>query len=469
MQNIDKKILDQHIRDTEKVLQITERLCNSLLKLRKSKYIASPYSLRTFGKSGLSLQEFIKKHDDPFIIPDFNRIDERDAYYREHCDIIPVPKKYMRDWLQYKFLESLPQPVQKSPEWFAARNEVISASSGAHAIDELKYEPSIEMLKSKVGLGKPFIENMHVHHGKKLEYIATAIYEYIYNVKVGEFGLVPHVSKPHISFLAASPDGICTNSTLDGKFSPFVGRMLEIKCVTYRKINDTGPEHVFVRKGEKDFGICPHYYWIQMQLQLECCDLEYCDFWQCKLKNYWSSYKLQQIINETETVHIREQGNKYTIDPKLEYGTLIELEPIDLSIVPEGHKPEWYGAYIYPDRMDTDLDQKIEWAVNMKKNWKTLYPEYAKDYKFGKILYYHLPYSHCYLVKRNRKWFRETLPRFREFWDKVLEYRNDPELRKTLIDDIAMKESINEQNAMKENIENEKKRMSTNDMDSDED
>ena len=385
MQHIDEETLTQYSNTIAKIHETTEKLCNSLLTMQKSKYIASPYSLYTLNKSGLSLYDYIIKHDAPFTVPDFDRIDQRDAYYRERCDIIPVPKKYMRDWKQYKFLEALPQPVQKSPEWFAAREQVISASSGAHAIDELKYEPSIEMLKSKVGLGKPFIENMHVHHGKKLEYIATAIYEYIYNVKVGEFGLVPHVSKPHISFLAASPDGICTNSTLDGEFSPMVGRMLEIKCVTFRKINDTGPEHVFVKKGDKDPGICPHYYWIQMQLQLECCDLEYCDFWQCKLKNYWSSYKLQQIIDETPTRHVRGQGEEYRINPKLEYGALIELEPVNKEI-PEGHKPEWYGAYIYPDRMDTELEQKIEWAVNMKKNWKTIYPEYAKDYKFGKIL-----------------------------------------------------------------------------------
>lgn len=468
MNNIDKKTLKQCSDIVEQVKKITECLCNTLLELQNSKYIASPDSYYTLKKSGLSLYKFIAKHDAPFTVPNFDRIDQRDAYYRERCDIIPVPKKYMRDWLQYKFLEALPQPVQKSPEWFAAREQVISASSGAHAIDELKYEPSIEMLKSKVGLGKPFIENMHVHHGKKLEYIATAIYEYIYNVKVGEFGLVPHISKPRISFLAASPDGICTNSTLDGKFSPMVGRMLEIKCVTFRNINDSGPEHVFIKKGEKDPGICPHYYWIQMQLQLECCDLEYCDFWQCKLKNYWSSHKLQQIINETPTRHVRGQGEEYSIDSKLEFGTLIELEPVNKEI-PEGHKPEWYGAYIYPDRLDTDLEQKIEWAMNMKANWKTIYPEHAKDYKFGKILYYHLPYSHCYLVKRDRKWFRETLPRFKAFWDKVIEYRNNPELRQTLINDIVRKECEEEEKRKKEEEKAMKNKMTTNDMDSDED
>ena len=36
-------------------------------------------------------------------------------------------------------------------------------------------------------------ENFNVHHGKKFEKIAILIYESIYNVKVGEFGLVPHL------------------------------------------------------------------------------------------------------------------------------------------------------------------------------------------------------------------------------------------------------------------------------------
>ena len=147
---------------------------------------------------------------------------------------------------------------------------------------------------------------------------------------------------------------------------------------------------------------------------------------------------------------------------------MIELEPINKEI-PEKHKPEWYGAYIYPTDLSISLDDKVEWAQNMKKNWKTLYPEYATEYKFGKILYYHLNHSHCYLVKRDRKWFRETLPRFKEFWDQVLEYRNDPIKKQELIDEMAKKVKDEELERLMKIEEENKKRMSVNDMDSDED
>ena len=46
--------------------------------------------------------------------------------------------------------------------------------------------------------------------------------------------------------------------------------MIEIKNIYNRDIN----------------GIPSEDYWIQMQIQLEVCDLEYCDFLECKLKEY---------------------------------------------------------------------------------------------------------------------------------------------------------------------------------------
>ena len=413
------------------------KLCNELLKRNNSSHIASPKSIKTFTKSKLSMEDYIKLHDKDFEVLSFKRVDQRDEYYRDYCDITYVPDKYLDIWNQYKFLEAIPQPVQKSDAWFAARDLIISASSGAQAIDESKYEGWFAMVIAKLGLGEPFKENFHVHHGKKLETVATLLYEYIYNVKIGEFGLVPHIAEPNISFLGAIPDGICTNCTLDGKFSPLVGRMVEIKCVTTRQLNITGPENMWV-KGEKDMAICPHIYWVQMQLQLECCDLEECDFWQCKLKNFWSDRTLRLAMDDIKPVHTVGQGVVIEIDPQLEYGTLIELLPIDKELK-SYEKIEWFGAYIYCDKLACSLDEKICWAQDMKRNWKTYYPEYAKDYTFGKILYYHLQQSHCYLVMRDREWFKEALPRFAKFWDVVLMYRNDPVKRQELIDSLALK------------------------------
>ena len=83
------------------------------------------------------------------------------------------------------------------------------------------------------------------------------------NLEIIEFGLIPH---PDFTIFGASPDGICSNDSLD----EFVGRMLEIKCPPKRKFTKTVPKH----------------YWYQMQGQLECCNLEECDFLQVKICEY---------------------------------------------------------------------------------------------------------------------------------------------------------------------------------------
>lgn len=391
-------------------------------------------------------------------ISKFNNNEERDLYYRKLCDEIIVPEKYLYLWIQYKTIEAVPQPEQKSEEWYLMRDNFITASAGAQAIDESKYEKPIELLKQKIGLGKPFGENFNVHHGKKCEKIAILIYESIYNVKVGEFGLVPHMGSDtteQISFLGASPDGICTCTTLDGKFSPMVGRMLEIKCVTSRVINTTGDE---------DGVITPHYYWVQVQLQLECCNLEYCDFWQCKLedgviKRYkvnnewcartipWTREQWEERIDDEEMVtqHTEQQGEPIYVNPLYKYGCVIELIPIKKDDLPENHCIEWYGKYIYPTELNVTREEKIDWAENMKINWKTIYPELATEYKFNRILYWHLSKSHCYLIKRDREWFKEKYPKFKEFWDQVLMYRNDPIKKQELIDQIAKEEMKKEE------------------------
>ena len=100
------------------------------------------------------------------------------------------------------------------------------------------------------------------------------MYEHIYNVKVTEFGCLP---SEKYKFLGASPDGICSAHTLDGKFSDKLGTMLEIKCPFKRPIK---------HGGEINGEICPNYYFWQIQQQLQCCNLYKCDFWQCNIAEY---------------------------------------------------------------------------------------------------------------------------------------------------------------------------------------
>ena len=87
-------------------------------------------------------------------------------------------------------------------------------------------------------------------------------YEYVYSTQIKEYGCIPHETH---KFLGASPDGI----NVDPNSNRF-GRMLEIKNIVNREIN----------------GIPKKEYWIQMQMQMECCNLFETDFLECRFKEY---------------------------------------------------------------------------------------------------------------------------------------------------------------------------------------
>ena len=101
-----------------------------------------------------------------------------------------------------------------------------------------------------------------LHWGQKYEPLSVMLYEYDYDTTIEDFGCIQH-SK--YSFIGASPDGI-NNDPKSDKY----GRMLEIKNIVNREIT----------------GIPSKMYWIQMQIQMETCNLNYCDFLETQFKEY---------------------------------------------------------------------------------------------------------------------------------------------------------------------------------------
>lgn len=360
------------------------------------------------------------------LIPKFNRIEDKDDYYDKlidnildnnmldynsilDCDINKI-KWYLK-------LRHLPQPVQKSREWYEMRNNMITASIGASIINESPYQKADDVLRDKIGLGEPYRENKYVHHGKKYEKIATMIYENLYNTKVGEFGLIPyqskHQNKPTFSFLGASPDGISSPITLDGKLNNKIGTMLEIKCPLSRKIKTSG---------KIDGTICPHYYWVQIQLQLACCDLNDCDFWQCDISDCsytdWINY-IECNITEEQNTLLTAYNKNIIKGCILQFLPKHKLDNIDDKI-------EWYAKYVYPVDVTMTTEEYTQWRDTIIKNYIELYPEIAKDYYFDKIIYWKLNKAHNILVTRDNEWFNSRIELFEEFWKKVLYYRNNP-------------------------------------------
>jgi len=342
----------------------------------------------------------------------------RDCEY--FFDKIKIPSEYKKLQDHFNKLKNLPQPEQRTKEWFDYRHNRITASDTASAIDLNPYEPVESFILKKCDPTHKFLDNQNVYHGKKYEPIATSIYEYIYNNKVIEFGALP---SENYKILGASPDGICSSSTLDYKFSPLLGRMLEIKCVVLRKIYTSG----------KIAGhICPYYYYCQVQQQLECCDLEKCDFWQCKLTEYKSrtNYLTDECNNTRHTIGINKEtiysdSEEIIIDNRIKKGIILKFLPKIWTPEFDGDSMEWKSKFIYPSNLlMTELEYDT-WIANILTNWMINYPDIAETHYFEKVVYWKLEESHNITIYRDRTFFQNILPILNNTWEKVLYYRKN--------------------------------------------
>ena len=163
-------------------------------------------------------------------------------------------------------------PEQRSPEWYKFRENLLTASNWGNILGYIGSRK--EVLLQKCGYEPAqFKGNEFTRWGTKYEPIATRIYERRTGKKIIDFGCMRHPA-PENFFLGASPDGISD--------SDFV--MLEIKCPPRRVICGTPTD----------------YYWAQMQGQLEVCDLERCDFLECKLIEFSSCDEYMEHIQMVE-------------------------------------------------------------------------------------------------------------------------------------------------------------------------
>jgi putative phage-type endonuclease len=337
----------------------------------------------------------------------------------------------------YDVLRAVVLPPQRSPLWFATRYEAITASDGGTVLGLNSHEPQFDFIVKKC-IGKPFLSNKFCYHGKKLEEPATMVYAYRMNVEVQEFGLMMH--KKHKIF-GASPDGICSRLKLDKKhISKYVGRMLEIKCPYSRKEwKIPGIANINPNDHKDKMVACPLYYWVQMQLQLECCDLEECDFWQCDIREYTSK---EEFITDTDA---NEPFRSKTFG--YEKGCLLQFVPKNrLQDIEDGK----YYDVIY-DEATFVYPTKIEMSPHDCDMWiKDKMLEISKDPKFfdrvfDKVIYWRIEHTTNITFKRDRVWFSESLPTFTKMWDYVKFFRSNPiqcELFSEYLKSLSIKKNI---------------------------
>jgi len=274
-------------------------------------------------------------------------------------------------------LAEIPQATQRTKEWYETRHRLITASNAfkvfenESARNQLIYEKCQPLKLEDVSTKYEQVNTTTaMHWGQKYEPVSTMYYESMFATKVAEYGCIQHEM---FHFLGASPDGIVSDPLL-----PRFGRMLEIKNIVNREID----------------GIPKKEYWIQMQLQMETCDLNECDF--------------------LETRFIEYPGHtEFLAD-----GTfLLSHEHEMKGIIMYFSSPEGKPVYIYkPLHMTEDYYNSVwepeQTAVQM-----------SKGNSWIKNIYWKLNEVSCVLVLRNRKWFQDNISTLSNTWDIILEER----------------------------------------------
>ena len=209
--------------------------------------------------------------------------------------------------------------------------------------------------------------NSPLHHGQKYEPISIMFYENMYKTHIKEFGCLPH---PQYDFLGASPDGI--NIMKD---NPRFGRMLEIKNIVNRDIT----------------GIPKKAYWVQMQMQMEVCNLEECDFLETRFKEY-----------ENEAEFLKDGG----FDCSKIKGIIICFHSKDGPIYK-------YLPFLFICE-ETKCRQWIDKCL-----------EENKTMTWVRNIYWVLDEYSCVLVPRNKLWFNSALPKFKQIWATIVDERKN--------------------------------------------
>lgn len=302
-----------------------------------------------------------------------------DEYLKKKKDFDEVIKKRKQKLIK---LKKLILPEQRSPEWYSMRMKMVTASSLGSVIDKCHFQTRDELLLSKIE-PQPFMPNPITEWGVKYEDVAIMFYEELYKVKILDFGLIPH---PDFNIFGASPDGICDDTGND----EYVSRMVEIKCPPKRKFTKTVPPH----------------YLMQVQGQLEVCNLDECDFFQVKLEEYDNFDDYCKDIFEIDG--ILENGRTKLNYPKSVAATYKQNDSL---------------SYKYCGLNKTN-DEIQEWIQNIEKE------------NLFEIKYWRIERFECTLVKRDYPWWIDNIDKISNFYNELIEYKNDPILLEKLKEKI---------------------------------
>ena len=286
---------------------------------------------------------------------------------------------------QLDYLKLIPQAKQKTVEWYKTRYNLITASNcwKAFGTESQKNALIYDKCKPFSATSYDYVNTQStLHWGVKYEPVSLMIYEDKFHTKIEDFGCIPHSAYP---FVGASPDGI----NIDPTNIELYGRMVEIKNIFNRDIT----------------GIPKEEYWIQTQIQMETCNLDECDLFETRIKEYENEEAFYtNITHEYKGVilHFVHRTVNHTLQENL---SLNELNTPIYKYMP---------LSISQSNNKIDIDR---WIQQTK--------EQNSDIVLFSKIYWYVDQCCCTLIKRNKKWFQTAIPKIKELWDIIVKERVD--------------------------------------------
>ena len=175
-----------------------------------------------------------------------------------------------------------------------------------------------------------------------------------------------------------------------------VARMLEIKC----------------RQKENLLNLFPEHYWMQMQGQLEVCDLDECDFLQVKIEGMIALSDYKKDIFDISEPYKSINGSYDNIV----VGKTKENLPkgVTISYLKPGAPDKL--SYLYPKLYQTE-EQYLNWIDEyIKKGYNII------ETKWWKITRYELT-----TVYRDKLWWNNNIHHIIKFYNDYIECKNSPQ------------------------------------------
>ena len=317
---------------------------------------------------------------------------------------------------------NLSMPEQRTLEWYELRKTKITASSAAALLLITDYEYNKlgnrvcrstnggKILPAHVGkkycmafgsyideirkqvLHEPWKQSKYMKHGVKYEPVIRDIYEGHTGDKVLDFGLMPHKTIP---WLGASPDGITTN-----------GKMIEIKAPSDRKLTK---ETIL-------------QYWIQMQLQMEVCDLDECEFIEGVIvkyteAEYYADVHVPDTPDEEPKYFCTREGNPKGIVIKIKTlgpdkkAVMNYAYPPTLTFNSREEETQWITKWV-TDKVNEKHDNAYKWFIE-------------RQFIEMSLSYYYVKTWITHSITRDREWFRLRKPDLEAQWKCIEQYRKN--------------------------------------------